>query len=150
MKNKNHGDDNVYMSGVTLIELILVISTVIILTAIGTSSYTKSKNRAVQKEGIANIKLMAAAERIYKMEQTVYTACTCTNATNCFDATTTPQGCNAVLKLMLNTTNWNYGVTLDAGGVATITATMLPTGGCSYTFNSADFNAETIGSSGCN
>ncbi len=125
-------NDKVIPSGFTLIELILVVTVIITLALIAIPNYSKSKNRAIEKEAISNVRLMAAAERIYKME----------SAANAYVACADAAACNTALKLNLNTTNWGYKVEVAAGGVATITATGSAISGCSYTLTSADFDAS--------
>jgi len=130
----------------TLIELIVVVVIIITLALIAIPSYSKSKNRAIQKEAISNLKLIAAAERIYRMENNVYVACSCSSPSVCANATT---GCNPLLKLMLNNANWSYTVAAAAGTSCAITA--ASTGiGCTYTLNSADFDTlDYSTASGC-
>ncbi|MDO8662297.1 MAG: type II secretion system protein [Candidatus Omnitrophota bacterium] len=119
--------------GFTLIELILVVTVIITLALIAIPNYNKSKDRAIEKEGISNVRLIAAAERIYKMESSANVYVACANATTC----------NTALNLNLNATNWSYKVELASGsGVATITATGSAVSGCSYTLTSANFDAE--------
>jgi len=122
--------------GFTLIELILVVAVIITLAAIAIPNYSKSKNRAIEKEAISNLKLIVAAERIYKMENNAYVDCTCTDATTC-----AATGCNYILKLMLNTTNWQYTVA-TASGTTTAKAAPGVISGCSYTIDSTNFDAE--------
>jgi len=114
----------------TLIELILVISIIIILAVIAIPNFYKTKQRVIEKEGIVNIKLIAAAERIYRMEQVDYVGCTDTS------------GCNGLLKLMLNGTNWAYNVTTSGSpGSKTANITATSTTGCTYTLDSSNFDA---------
>ncbi|MFA5287714.1 MAG: hypothetical protein WC394_05555 [Candidatus Omnitrophota bacterium] len=89
----------------TLIELILVASMIGIISIIGVTNYSKSKNKALSREAIANLKLIAAAERIYKMEDNFNSYVACVDADEC----------NTKLKLNLNTTNWTYNVILVSG-----------------------------------
>jgi len=126
----------------TLIELILVVTIIITLSLIAIPTYSKSKQRVMQKEGISNLKLIAAAERIYKMEVTPpgdYVDCNCSSVANCLNST----GCNTLLKLLLNTTNWTYGV-VTAGVVGSKTATITATGpsSCTYTLINTDFDTQ--------
>ncbi len=122
----------------TLIELVLVVSLVVILAVIGTSSSGKARNKAVSREAIANLKLIAAAERIYKMENDAdaYVACANTVA------------CNNTLNLHLNATNWTYIVNGVSGSGSTAAATVNANGtargisGCNYTLTSADFDTQ--------
>lgn len=90
------------------------------------------------KEAVSNLKLIAAAERIYRMENSFYG--TCASAGDC----------NSMLKLMLHATNWHYAVSGDVSAV-TATATYVPNGACSYTISSADFEAEPskVGGASC-
>ena len=129
----------------TLIELLLVVVVVVTLALIALPNYSKSKQKATQKEGLSNIKLIAAAERIYRMENTDYITCNCSSAANCANAT----GCNTQLSLMLNTANWTYGVS-TSGSVGSKTATITAKGSCTYTLKSADFDSKDFStSSGC-
>jgi type II secretory pathway pseudopilin PulG len=119
----------------TLVELILVVVVVITLALIGVPSYVKSKNRAIGREGISNIKLMAAAERIYRMENGAYAACGSTAA------------CNSTLKLMLNGKNWSY----FAGSTGQVLATSTAASGisCTYSLLPSGYDGEPTGSYSC-
>lgn len=120
----------------TLIELIIVVVLVIILSIIGIASYGKARNKAISKEAVANLKLIAAAERIYKMESNADAYAACLNS----------GACNTMLKLYLNETNWTHSVATNGLSGPTATATITATGtssgisGCTYTFQSADFD----------
>jgi len=115
----------------TMIELVLVAVVITIIAAIALPNFYKAKVRALQKEAISNIKLIAAAQRVYRMEQGFYADCTGT-------------GCNSVLKLMLNANNWAYSTTGTSPN--TIQATR---GGCTYSLDSTNFDASPTGT-GCN
>jgi len=121
----------------TLLELLVVIIIIGILSALGLAGFTKTKQNVLSKEAKSNIKLIAAAEKIYRME----------DAGSSYGACSTAAICNTMLKLDLNTTNWLYKVELN-GGVATITATLVGTPACTYTLSSANFNANPS-PSGC-
>lgn len=54
--------------GFTLIELIIVVMIIVILAGIALPQFSKTKEHAIGKEAIANLKLIAAAEKIYRME----------------------------------------------------------------------------------
>lgn len=142
-KNKNRA--------FTLIELILVVSVIVILAAIGIVNYDKSRNKAISREAIANLRLIAASERIYKLEQGRYTGCVCNDSASCAVVAT---GCNSLLRLALNTRNWTYNVTpAGLSDAVTITAASTASGisGCTYTLTSADFDTSdyTSKSSSC-
>jgi len=128
----------------TLIELLLVVAVVITLAAIAIPSYNKAKNRAIAKEAISNLKLISAAERIYRMEtdNNPYASCSCINASDCVSGS----GCNNVLKLMLNTTNWQYTVITNPPPSPSFsaTATYVANSSCLYSASSWDFNADPL------
>ncbi|MDD5568368.1 MAG: prepilin-type N-terminal cleavage/methylation domain-containing protein [Candidatus Omnitrophica bacterium] len=132
--------------GFTLLEIILVVVVVTILATIAVPNYAKSKRKAIAKEAISSLKLIAAAERIYRMENDFYlTSCSCSDSETCKAEST---GCNALLKLMLNTTNWLYSVSGSTTEVIA-TATYRTDSSCTYTFSS-DFSAEPAKSGGTN
>jgi len=130
MKNKE--------SAFTLIELVMVVVVIVILAAIGIPNYVKSKNKSFQKEAVSNLALIAAAERIYRLEYGDYVSCA--NATDC----------NNMLKLMLNGATWSYAVT-TAGGNTTKTANATATKDpCTYSFPNSSFDGSPTASAGCN
>ncbi len=87
----------------TLLELIIVIVIVGILATLGLLNYGGIKESTLGKEAKVNLKLLAAAEKIYKMESNdnIYAYCTAASS------------CNTLLKLSIVTSNpnWNYSVT---------------------------------------
>ncbi len=112
--------------GFTLIELLVVIVIVAILAGLTFPQFSKTKEHAIGKEAKANLKLIGAAEKIYRIESAnqAYFSCQClcsgTGAT-CCDNTT--DGCNYFLKLSLTPSNWTYWATATGGGAsATCTA----------------------------
>ncbi len=123
----------------TLVELLIVILIVGVIAALGIPGFQKARNTSLSKEGIANMRLIAAAERVYRMESdnNQYIACG--------DAAT----CNNTLKLGLNDNKWSYSVGLGGTGVATITATSTVQPACSYTLTSANFDANPAKAGGC-
>ena len=68
--------------GVTLMELVVVVIIIGILSGLAMPLYYKSKERALDNEASANLKLIRAAEQTYRMEMGNYTACVDTNDTN--------------------------------------------------------------------
>ncbi len=119
--------------GFTLIELILVVFVVITIALIAFPTYRKSRAKALSKEAIANLRLLAAAERIYRMDNNGYA--TCANAS----------ACNPLLKTSLNAVNWQY----DVSGSASAVTVRAVSGGCTYTLSNADFDAEPQQSGSC-
>ncbi len=92
--------------GVTLLEILSVIIIIAILVALALPRFSTMKERALDKEAKANLKLIQAAEKIYRMEYAVYKSCTDTSEIN------------SNLKLFLPTgdnRNWNYTTTTTDG-----------------------------------
>jgi prepilin-type N-terminal cleavage/methylation domain-containing protein len=86
----------------SLMELAIVIIIVGILATIAIGAFSGPKENALEKEAKANLKLIAAGEKIYRMEASVYIAAV--NETEI----------NGKLRLMLPISasrNWNYNVT---------------------------------------
>ena len=122
----------------TLIELLIVVMIVVILATIGIPGYYKAKRKAIQKEGISSLKLIAAAERIYRLERDSYFYYPNSGTVSALD------DINNNLKLFLNPTNWTYSITNNAG---VITAQAV-SGACTYTITSGNLDAEPTGA-GC-
>ena len=87
----------------TLTELMIVIVIIGILATLSIVQFTGPKEQSLEKEARANLKLIAAAQKIYRMETGLYA-----EALNEKDI-------NALLRLMLpsndTTKNWEYKVT---------------------------------------
>ncbi|MFA5177374.1 MAG: type II secretion system protein [Candidatus Omnitrophota bacterium] len=129
-------------TGFTLVELLSVVTIIVTLVLIMIPNYNKARNRALNKEVIFNLKLIAAAERLYKIEQTAYYP----------PLTGTQTGAatlNADLKLKLNEKNWSYSV--DKGvTTANVTTAKGSRGGCVYTIDSSsNFTGEPSKGAGC-
>lgn len=122
----------------TLIELLIVITIIGILAAIAAPGFDRTKQNALSREAIASLKLIAAAQKVYKME----------NNDNCYVGCDSAASCNTALSLDLQPANWLYSVSVEAG-VATLTATRVGTAACTYTLSSTNFNAEPVKSAGC-
>ncbi|MCX5707171.1 MAG: prepilin-type N-terminal cleavage/methylation domain-containing protein [Candidatus Omnitrophica bacterium] len=113
--------------GFTLLEIMTVIIIVGILATIGFTHYGGVKENALNREAVANLRLIQAAEKIYRMENGSYIACAC-SSTAC--SSIASPGCNYLLKLSLTAQNWAYAV--DASGTATARRTAV-IGGTSKT-----------------
>lgn len=145
--------------GFTLLELIAVIVIIGVLATIAIPNYSIIRERSSCQEAVANLKLIAAAERIWRMENSddVYRACECQcggTAVNCCN--NNPNGCNYQLRLSLNTRNWIYYVRNVAapGNPPTFTATAerVGTGGfldCAYVLTHNDPDGEPNSNGRC-
>jgi prepilin-type N-terminal cleavage/methylation domain-containing protein len=103
--------------GFTIIELIVVLVIIGILITLGLPSYHNIKEKALDKEAIVNLKLIQAAEKIYRMEIGGY-----------YDSVPPPpdeiRDINDWLKIdLLKTATriWDYAT--DGAGTATATRT---------------------------
>jgi prepilin-type N-terminal cleavage/methylation domain-containing protein len=118
------------MKGFTIIEILVAIIIVGILATLAINQYTPARERAVGREAVSTLRLIAAAERIYRMEIGGF-----------YPPTTIPQpvtaaaDINSNLRIMINETNWDYW--LDSNGTNTFTATSnrITGTGCVYTLN---------------
>lgn len=115
--------------GFTLLELVVVIVILGILVTLGIKQYIPARERAMAREAVSNLRLIAAAEKVYKMETGKYYP----NATTVNNVTSI----NDELKLSLMDKNWNYSI---IGAVSTFnaTASRVGSGGyldCSFSVN---------------
>jgi len=117
----------------TLLEILIVIVIVGILAGIGMASYTGVKEKTLGKEAIANLKLIASAEDLRRME------------TGSYYISSNLQNINNNLKLSLSATNWVYAI---SGTAATFSATARR-GACVYTLTDSDADDEPNPNAGC-
>jgi prepilin-type N-terminal cleavage/methylation domain-containing protein len=108
-------------SAVTLIEILVVVVIIGILAALALPNFGRMRERAVDREAMANLKLLQAAEKIYRMEITgFYTSQA--NPTHTEDL-------NDELSLDLSRQNWEYSTTVPGGNLdARATRQSPPTG----------------------
>ncbi len=101
--------------GYTLTEMLVVIIIVGILAALALVNYTKSKEQTIDKEAKANLKLVQAAQKIYRMENTFYypnTGSADTAAINTNLRLSMPEGAGR---------NWSYSSNVTTPGQAVAT-----------------------------
>ena len=122
-------------------ELMIVLVIIGILATLAIPRFTLNRESVFSREAIANLRMIGAAERIYRIEITPNAYVSCVNTNDC----------NNILRLSLNTDHWTYVVTRP-GGQATFTATAdrIGAGGylnCQYVFTQAD--AAPVGNANC-
>jgi len=127
------------MKSFTIIELIIAIIIVGILAALAVNQYTPARERAVGREAESTLRLIAAAERIYRMEIGGYYPLPNTTVTILKDI-------NDNLKISLSAQNWTYSITSNAINNFTSLADRVGTGGsldCQYSINQGDILNQT-------
>lgn len=94
--------------GYNLIEIIIVVIIVGILVTFAMPQFSKTRERAFDAEAKANLRLMQAAEKIYKMEIGGY-----------YGPSNVIAAINTNLKLSLPATSkWNYSITAAGDAAA--------------------------------
>ena len=132
----------------TILELLIVVIIVGVLATLGFVNYGGVREASITKEARANLKLIAAAERIYRMEVGYFYPDT---------GTVTGVGAentiNNNLRLSLPEANrrWNYEIDSESGDADrfTATATRNDTTACAWTMNQGDTRADPPADADC-
>ncbi len=110
----------------TIVELVIVVIIVGILVSFGMPAYLNARRKAIDREAQSQVKLLQAAEKVYRMETNQYIACS------------SNQDCNDKLHTELpssiaNGGNWDYQVinVNNAASPPTFTAQATGTAGSS-------------------
>lgn len=88
-----------FLRSFTLVELVMVIVIVGVLASLAIPGYFKARQKAIDREAQAMLRLLQSAQKIYKLENEIFTNCA-----NTLD-------CNTKLRLDLSDNNWSYNVT---------------------------------------
>ena len=105
MYNQCSGRKKIY--GFTLIELMVVVVIIGILAAIAIPTYTNTREKAVDREAIAVLKLVRAANKQYFSKYDFYFPAT--------GSITDISSINDNLSLDLNNVSWSYSITGSGG-----------------------------------
>ena len=129
--------------GFTLLELVIVIVVIGILSTLALPNYTRSREQALGREAQSNLRLVLAAEKIYRMEYPTYWPASGSDS-NLINI-------NNNLKLSLTDTNWTWAITGTSGPPPTFTASADRRGSggylnCQYTINQNSTDPAPIAS----
>ena len=130
----------------TLLEMVIVSVIVVTLAGIALPSFHKAQERALQRQALANLRLLGAAERAYISEYTTFSECTCdtfgTGGSGCDNVV---NGCNYIFKVNLIPKDWKYGVigTAGAGNAYDVWAARIGGSTCTYGFTDSGVQITT-------
>ena len=102
------------ISGFTLIEIMVVVVIIGILASLAIPNYVNTREKAMDKEAIAGVKLIRAANRQYYVQNDSY-----------FPSSGTESGLaniNGNLSIVLSGTNWAFSIAHQASGGFNATA----------------------------
>ena len=112
--------------GFTLLELFVVIIIVGVLATLSIQQFRPARESALSREAVSNLRLILAAERIYRMENdSFYPPSGIVNSSTAAGLT----AINSELRLNLSAANWVYSI---AGGINTFSATADRAGAGGY------------------
>lgn len=124
--------------GFTMLEFIFVIVIIGILATLALPPYTRTREHALGKEAVTSLKLIVAAEKIYRLEYDTYWPPSGSN--------TALSEINDNLKLSLVATSWDWSIT-GVGSSFTASADRKgigPYSNCIYQIDPDD-NLTTVG-----
>ncbi len=113
----------------SLMELIIVLIVVAIIAGLGTPFYRKAVDSAKGRGTVAQLRLIQAAENMYKLREKGYLGCSGYAA------------CNTALNIDLPDDGWTYEIDQVTGTDFRGRASMLlPDGTCTYTINASQID----------
>jgi prepilin-type N-terminal cleavage/methylation domain-containing protein len=119
------------MRGVTLLEMLVVIVIIGVLATLAVTNFEGARERAFGKEAVVSLRLIAAAEKNFRLETNSYYASADLNGNGSYI-----DEINTNLKLQLEEDNWDYFISSTGSGNFTATADRQGAGGfrdCVYT-----------------
>ena len=134
---------NIYSGGFTLIEMMIVVMILGILAGIAVPSYLRSQERTYTKEAIVSLRLLRAAQMVYRSEFGTFYPGSGSEG-NISDI-------NTNLRLNLTETNWDYDITASSNSTFTAQADRL-TGiysACVYTVDEAATEPVPVAEGNC-
>ena len=117
------------MRSYTFLELTVAVVIIGVLASLAFVNYQSVRENTLNREAQANLRLIVAAERIYRIENSAYSAAA--------DAT----GLNTNLRLRLSDAgnrNWNYRATVGGASPTCAEATRNGSGGRTWRLRSSD------------
>ena len=132
--------------GFTLIEILVVVIIVGVLATLGFVNYGGVREKQVTKEAIANLKLIAAAQRIYRMEIGVYFPVTGGGATA--DVPTINTGLRLSLPTGGADQRWTYAIS-NATTINFTTDATRSNGTCQYRITAGNTVPTPVAGTGC-
>ena len=100
------------VKAITLLEILAVIIIIGVLATLGLPRFGPMRERALDKEAKANLKLIQAAEKIYRMEISVFWP---NDGTTVGVEEPLDRGLNTNLKLDLSDSDWTYQASSNLG-----------------------------------
>jgi len=127
----------------SLLELIIVMVIIGILSTLSVRQYNTSREKALAYEAKSNLKLVAAAEKVYRLEMDFF-----------FPFSTTSWSLNEIntnLKLSLTERNWSWSISGSGSTSFTTTADRVSGGylDCNYQITNASSDASVVDPSKC-
>ena len=101
------------ISGFTLIEIMVVVVIIGILASLAIPNYMNTREKALDKEAVAGVKLIRAADRQYYVQNETYFPSS---------GTATLADINGNLSIALSGATWTYSLTRLGGGGINATA----------------------------
>ncbi len=116
-----------FLTGFTLIELIMVLILVGILVSIAVPAYRKAVLSSEGRAAVANLRAIHAAEKVIELETDAYAACGSAAA------------CNTALRIDIPAdTAYSYSVNTGGGNFTARATRVAPGDNCTYTITNSD------------